>query len=100
MWPDPAKSAETPASDSVADAASAGRPRMAYSSSEPWILTACGVPEPQARAATGPPIRMWLARTRSAPPPCAAATAPALASTKRSSSAAVMSATWRASMPS
>src|SRR5438874_10571001 len=63
MWAEPTKVARASASDSLPHADSSSLPRIEYSSSEPCALTAYGAP---AAAATGPPRRTWLAKTRSA----------------------------------
>ncbi len=66
MCAEPTKVASAARSDSLPHAASSGRPRIAYSSSEPWALTAsrraggCG--------RTGPPISTWFAKRRSGSP--------------------------------
>ncbi len=95
MCPEPTNVARAPASDSAPHADSSGFPRIEYSSSDPWALTANGAPE---AAPTGPPSSTWFANTRSAGR--SARTAAAFASTHVSSSARVQSWTRRTSYPS
>ncbi len=63
MWCEPTKVASAWASASLPHAASSGRPRIEYSSSEPCALTRNGTP---VAAPTGPPISTWFVNTTSA----------------------------------
>jgi len=80
MCPEPTNVARAADSVSAPHAPRSGRPRIAYSSSEPCALTANCAPD---AAPTGPPSSTWFVKTRSAG--SSARTAAAFASTHCSS---------------
>ena len=88
MCAEPTKTARASASVSRPQRASSSLPRIEYSSSEPWALTANGRP---LAAPTGPPRSTWLAKTRSAG--ASSRSTAAFASTNRSRSSCEVS--WR-----